>query len=525
VGANQGYPQRGPAPLGPPIGGGPRGAGPDVIGSYRPGQGNSRPRYAKPRYVKPRRKSHAGVGIALALVVALAGGYLAADIYDIVPGMLTLEPIPPQPNPFPEVPGAAIEAQPVTALMPGLSPDAAVPDAGQVQELINTMLADPRMGPHVGVLVTDQLTGQVLGAVNEWGNFTPASTQKLLTGIAAFYELDPEDRLPTIVRQDESRLILVGGGDMLLAAGAGNPDQVDDHAGLGDLADITAAQLTLQGRNEVYLEFDDTLFADPRISPEVPAGEQRIFVAPVAALAVNQARSDLQTKSDSAPRVADPALNAAEIFANALRERGITVDGRPGRVAGSTDSVAEIARVESAPIGEIIEWAMQRSDNTITEVLARLVAHHLGLPTSTNGSIEAIKTVMDRLGIDMTNAQLVDLSGLGRGSQLSPRQLVEAVNVAVAGPPQLRDLANGMPIAGMSGTLASRFVDQEFGTGMVRAKTGSLPGVTALSGTIVTASGRLLLFTVVADQTPGPGQWGARQAMDAFVTSLAALGS
>jgi len=478
------------------------------------------------RHIAPRRARRKWVGtlVASLLTVGLAGGYVVADIYDFVPGRFTLAPVPPPPAPFPAVLGA-VPAAPVSALMPALSDDVAIPSAGSVQELVNVLLADPRMGPHVGVLVTDQLTGEILGEANRWNNFTPASTQKLLTGVAAFYELNPEERLATIVRQDDSRIILVGGGDMLMAPGAGNPDQVDDHAGLGDLAALTAAQLKLQGRDTVYVEVDDSLFADPRIAPAVPPGEQRVFVAPVASVAVNQARTDLATKSDSAPRVADPALQAAELFAQALVENGITVDGRPAHVVGTTETIPEIARVESATIGEIIEWAMQRSDNTITEVLGRLVANKLGLPSTTNGSIEAVKAVLERLGVSMAGGGLVDLSGLGRGSELSPTQLVEVVDLAVAGPPVLRELANGMPIAGMTGTLGSRFVGQEFGTGMVRAKTGSLPGVTALSGTVVTANGRLLLFTVVADQTPGPGQWGARQAMDAFVTSLAALGA
>jgi D-alanyl-D-alanine carboxypeptidase/D-alanyl-D-alanine-endopeptidase (penicillin-binding protein 4) len=412
----------------------------------------------------------------------------------------------------------------VTALIPGLPDSAAIPPVGSVQPLVDALVADPRMGPHVGVLVQDQLTGEVLGFANQYSFFTPASTQKLLTGVAALYELDPDERLATRVLQDGSRLILVGGGDMLLAAGAGNGVGVDEHAGIGDLAALTAAKLALEGRTAVTLQIDDSLFSEPRIAPAVPAGEQRIFVAPVASMAVNQARAD-NSKSDSAPRVTDPAMTTAQVFTQAMAEHGITVDGRPSRVEGSVATIPEIARVESATIHEITEWAMQRSDNTITEVLARLVAHRMGLPTSAEGSVEAIKAVMAQLGVDMTGANLVDLSGLGRGSALTPRQLNDVVNVAIVGPPRLRELANGMPIGGMTGTLTERFVGHNYATGFVRAKTGSLPGVTALNGTVVTANNRMLLFAVVADQTPGPGQWGARQALDAFVSSLASLGS
>ncbi|MCL1801104.1 MAG: D-alanyl-D-alanine carboxypeptidase/D-alanyl-D-alanine-endopeptidase [Promicromonosporaceae bacterium] len=380
------------------------------------------------------------------------------------------------------------------------------------------------MGPSVGILVKDELTGEILGAVNPYASFTPASTQKLLTGIAVLAELDPEARLATRVLQDGSRLILEGGGDMLLAAGSGNPDQVDDHAGLGDLAALTAAQVKLSGRTAVTLEVDDSLFQDPRIAAAVPASEQRVFVAPVASLAVNQARAD-DSKSDSAPRVADPAMRAAEIFAQALAEYGITVEGRPGRVMGTTTTIPEIARVESATISEINEWAMQRSDNTITEVLGRLVANQLGIPATAAGAVDSVRAVVSRLGVNLAGAVLVDLSGLGRGSLLTPTQLVDVVDLAVGGPAYLRELATGQPIGGLSGTLATRFTGSEPATGMVRAKTGSLPGVTALSGTVLTANGRLLLFTILADQTPGPGQFGARAAMDAFVNQLAALGS
>jgi D-alanyl-D-alanine carboxypeptidase/D-alanyl-D-alanine-endopeptidase (penicillin-binding protein 4) len=65
---------------------------------------------------------------------------------------------------------------------------------------------------------------------------------------------------------------------------------------------------------------------------------------------------------------------------------------------------------------------------------------------------------------------------------------------------------------------------QSDAAGVVRAKTGSLPGVTSLAGNVLTADGRELLFVVMADEAPGPGQWGARAGIDAFVATLAGCG-
>lgn len=476
-----------------------------------------------------RQHHHRRAGIVLAVlctILAAAGGYVYADARDVLPDFapqfVTLAPLPAEPNPFPEIPGA-VAAPALASLANPLPPSAPIPDSSAVQALVDSLMAAPAMGPHAGVLIIDELTGEVLGEANRYVQFTPASTQKILTGMAAFLTLDPTDRLPTVVRQDGSRLILVGGGDMNIAEGEGQPDQIDDHAGMLDLAREAAAQVKLSGRTTVTLQVDDSLFSEPRFAAAVPPGEQGVFVAPAASLAVNQARVD-GSKSDMARRHADPAMVAARVFADALAQYGVTVEGQITRATGPSGSVSEIARVESAPIGEITEWAMQRSDNTITEVLGRLVAIESGFPPTPLGSIDAVKQVVEQAGVNLSSASLVDLSGLGRGSLLTPQNLVDLLAVSVRGAPELRELAIGLPIAGLSGTLFDRFPGATYAIGTTRAKTGSLPGVTALAGTVVTAENRLLLFAVVADQTPGPGQWGARQAIDSFVEQLAMLG-
>jgi D-alanyl-D-alanine carboxypeptidase/D-alanyl-D-alanine-endopeptidase (penicillin-binding protein 4) len=472
-----------------------------------------------------KRRSAISAAITLA-VLALLGGVAYADAHELIafPALLTLDAPHVQPSPFPS-PSGALPAPPIAAVSATLPSNAPMPTQATVQALVDELVDQSALGSHVGVLIVDQLTGEVLGRANEDSAFTPASTQKIMTGLAAFNELNPEARLATVVRQDGERLILVGGGDMLLAAEHGNPDQIDDHVGMADLAALAAAQVKLAGRTAVTLEVDDTLFEDPRFAMAVPVSEINMgFVAPVASLAVNQARVNLADKSDMTARQTVPALAAARIFAEALAEYGVTVEGQITHSQGPTISVPEIARVESATIAEVTEWAMQRSDNTLTEVLGRLIALETGFPPTAIGAVQAVEQSVGSLGVNLAGAKLVDLSGLGRGSLLTPEHLIQMLQLAASGPnSELRQVAIGLPIAGMTGTLTDRFPGSTYAIGAVRAKTGSLPGVTALAGTIVTASDRLLLFVIVADQTPGQGQFAARQVMDRFVDQIAGL--
>jgi D-alanyl-D-alanine carboxypeptidase/D-alanyl-D-alanine-endopeptidase (penicillin-binding protein 4) len=169
---------------------------------------------------------------------------------------------------------------------------------------------------------------------------------------------------------------------------------------------------------------------------------------------------------------------------------------------------------------------METSDNTITEVLARLVALATGLPGSVDGATQAVVATAQTLGVDMTGAVLVDASGLGRGSLLAPRQLAGVLKLAVdPGHPKLRDAATDLAIGGLSGTLDARFVGDAPARGLVRAKTGSLPNVRSLAGTVVTQGNRLLVFVLAADQLETGAEPGASQIYDAFINDLASLTS
>ncbi|MFI2753087.1 D-alanyl-D-alanine carboxypeptidase/D-alanyl-D-alanine-endopeptidase [Cellulomonas sp. P22] len=461
------------------------------------------------------------VAATSALVLVLAtGGYATADALDVVPGVLTLAPVPAPAAPFPEAPGAVVGPE-VGGVLGVLDATAPVPDAAVLQAKVDALVADARLGASVGVVLVDQLTGEVLAEHSATTGHTPASTAKVVTAAAALSRLGAGATLETrAVRGTGDQVVLVGGGDVMLAAGAGDPAATNGRAGLADLADQTAAQLTLAGLTTVTLAVDDSLFSGPAVSPAwSPSDLTNGFVAPVTAIEVDIASL---TDAEYPPRAADPSVAAAKQLATLLAERGITVTGTPTRATASAGA-AVLGTVSSAPMGDIVDYFLHSSDNTVTEAVARLVAVEAGLPGSFEGASVAVLRAAAALGVDTTGAVLVDASGLGDGSALPPRMLAGLLQVASdPAHPELRRVMAGLPVAGLSGTLSDRYTTSS-ARGMVRAKTGSLTGVTALAGTVVDADGRQLVFVVVADQTP-PGQWGPRAAIDAFVTDLAACG-
>ncbi|GAA1994718.1 D-alanyl-D-alanine carboxypeptidase/D-alanyl-D-alanine-endopeptidase [Isoptericola halotolerans] len=460
------------------------------------------------------------VGATVTTVVALFGGYLVADAYDVVPGMVTLQPAPEPAAPFPTAPGAVDGPSPVVAV-PALSEDAPVPSASAVDDLVEDLADDDRLGNRVGVMVSDVGTGATLGASGQDRFLVPASTQKILTAVAAYSGPGGDTRLVTrVMLHGDNQLVLVGGGDMMLAAGDGDPEAVNGRAGLGDLADQVVARIALTGIDTVTLAVDDTLFTGPAIPPSVRANDARDgYTAPVAALAVDMARL---TDDKYAPREEDPALAAGRSFADALADRGVEVTGSIVRQTAPS-SATELGRVESASLGELVGYLLRESDNTLTEVVGRLVAIDAGLPGSGEAAVSEVMSEVESLGVDLSGAELTDLSGLGTGSRLSARQLVDTLLVAAADP-ELRESVTGLPVAGLQGTLSDRFGGDNPGRGYAEAKTGSLPDVRSLAGTVVTADDRLLVFAVTADRIPEGGSFGANLIFDDFVGDLADCG-
>jgi D-alanyl-D-alanine carboxypeptidase/D-alanyl-D-alanine-endopeptidase (penicillin-binding protein 4) len=364
-----------------------------------------------------------------------------------------------------------------------------------------------------GLLVTDLTTGRVLYSTSASTGFTPASTTKLATAVAALQVLGPAARFRTtvVLGASRDRIVLVGGGDPTLAAGRPPARDYPQPATLLDLARHTSRALRERGVHRIQLGYATSLYSGPgQATGWTPTDISTGNVSVITALEVDQGRltksgqpQDADDPANFAPRSADPAQQAAASFAGFLRADGITVTGVPALVPAVPAGASTLASVSSPPLTQVIQWMLEESNNVIAENLARHIALATGGQASFAGAAQAEESVIRGLGV--TGVQLNDGSGLSVDNKITPAALVQLVSLA-AGRARLRPVLTGLPVYGFSGTLAASRGNFFFGgggpaLGLVRAKTGSLPTtVIALAGVTYARDGQLLAFAVMADK-------------------------
>ncbi|MHB2017108.1 MAG: D-alanyl-D-alanine carboxypeptidase/D-alanyl-D-alanine endopeptidase [Candidatus Xenobia bacterium] len=350
---------------------------------------------------------------------------------------------------------------------------------------------------HWGLNVAPADGGAVLYEHDADGLFTPASNLKLITAATAWRLLGPDYRFETDLLRAGRDLILQGHGDPSLSLldlqemvahlplqGLSGDVLVDDYAfdderlGPGwawdDIpsdysAEIDALSLS---RNVVHLS-GDPLVIQPdcgyvhvtrSVGTEVDAtramGSNDIHVV---------APADAAWKLDVT--VHDPALYAGTVLRSLL-----PLQGTVRRVHTPQDAVLVYCH-HSPALPELLSWMLKTSDNLYAEQLLKTIG---------NGTRAAGLAQEDLPGPH----RIVDGSGLSRYNDVSPRQLMTVLQQSYANSPLLQAL----PVAGVDGTLRNRFT-QDGLQGRLFAKTGSMTGVSTLSGILVAQNGQRYAFS------------------------------
>jgi D-alanyl-D-alanine carboxypeptidase/D-alanyl-D-alanine-endopeptidase (penicillin-binding protein 4) len=230
--------------------------------------------------------------------------------------------------------------------------------------------------------------------------------------------------------------------------------------------------------------------------------------------------------------VSVPAKFAGEVLRAALGARGFTVEGTTrvvelaaqsvvGRISapGSLDHRTRIlARHASQPLTDYLEVINKESNNLFAELVYRAsgrVAEGAGTPEA---SATAVKRTLGAMGVDTAGLSQLDGSGLSRGNLVSPRTLVETIR-AMDGSPYWEAYWTSLPRAGTRGELGRMY--RTAAAGNLRAKTGTIDGVSALSGFVRSADGERLAFSLIVNDSPS--QTRAKLAENRIGVSLASF--
>lgn len=407
---------------------------------------------------------------------------------------------------------------------PSLIEDAA-PQQSAAVHCHDTLVADPKPGPLAETL--DGLIGSSQGLDIElsvavstssaepiyWHNaqlpLLPASNQKLVTAMGAIALLPSDFVFSTRVLaggltsgartpgEEASDLFLRAGGDPTLTA-----QELDELA-----AQVRTSGIT-QVAGDLVVEVDR--FNSSRAAPGWPDWLQPTYAGPMSALIVD----DNRWRADERFLI-DPDTANGERFARALERAGVRLIGTT-RV-GEVDAEAfTAASVDSSSRDELIRTMLRRSDNEVADALVREIGFVKADVGSTTVGLDVIREYLaTSLCVSLQGVD-GDGSGLSRQNERSAQEWV-ALLAAAQQEPWFEDFRDSLPVAGQSGTLASRLSNPAT-RGRVQAKTGTIIGGRALSGYLERDSGEELIFSIVVN---GEGSDRALGLIDAIVVAIA----
>jgi hypothetical protein len=200
--------------------------------------------------------------------------------------------------------------------------------------------------------------------------------------------------------------------------------------------------------------------------------------------------------------VPDPAALAAEVFDESLRDAGVSVAGgiRPGKVPGNA---VELVSWPSPPVSDMVRLINKESSNFAAEQLLKILgAEASGEPGSTSDGLAVVVAQAEQIGIEPQRLVLRNGSGLDRQARVSARALVRLLSAAWQDFEVRQELVASLPIAGRDGTLSERMTGT-IAAGRLRAKTGTLRGVSCLAGYTRDRSGRDLVFAILVNGIDG----------------------
>ena len=433
---------------------------------------------------------------------------------------------------------------------------------------LTAILNDPRSATESDVSVLDAGTGKVVYARRATSANMPASNTKILTAAAAMHVLGPRYRFTTdVVRREPVRDGVLRGS--LYLVGHGDPTtRQSDYAALA--AEVRAAGIRkVTGPLVADGSFFDSQRYNPgwstsyasayyaaqtaalTVAPNADLDAGTVIVkvtgvrgkkptlstTPAAAKAyvrlVNKA-STASSTSVSLSRalggntitvrghvrsgaswsglvtVDKPELYAAAVFRRELARQHVEVEGGTTLAKTPASRRTRVARDTSMPLSQLLVPFLKLSNNLHAEALTKTMGTLGGRPGTWSAGLARTTAYLRRLGVPMAGVSLTDGSGVSRRNRVTPRAMA-TVLVKVRRESWWSAFDAGLPVAGVDSHLGGGTLRHRMGgtraAANAHAKTGTLTGVTALSGYVTGRDGRRYAFSMIsnyAGTTPRP---------------------
>jgi D-alanyl-D-alanine carboxypeptidase/D-alanyl-D-alanine-endopeptidase len=358
-----------------------------------------------------------------------------------------------------------------SALLNMLVPDSIVrpwPESVQHQ-LQQLMQSDMLQTSQVGLMVYDLTADSALFAYNERQLMRPASTMKLLTAITAIDHLGGDYQFKTelcYTGKIENRKLT---GDIYCVGGFDPRFNTDDlHAFVEAIQKMGID--TIEGR----------LYADKSMKEAKDFGEGWCW-------------------DDKNPVLSPLLISGKDTFMsrflNALMAANIVVDAPIDEKTKPNDSYCIVNRFHT--MDQILMRMLKDSNNLYAESMYYQLAAATGSrPATAKHAREAERVLLRKVGLNPANYRLADGSGLSLYNYLSAEAEVKLLRYAYQNENIFHHLYQALPIAGVDGTLKKR-MRSTFTHNNVRAKTGTLTGISSLAGYCKAANGHWLSFAII----------------------------
>lgn len=422
---------------------------------------------------------------------------------------------------------------------------------------IEPLIANTLPAAQIGITVMEAMSGQVLYDRQGFEVFTPASNAKLFSGAAALYQLGPDYRFKTQVAIKPKHLHDATYGGDLYWQFNGDPSFKKSH--IAELVKKIKDKGIKKISGNIVI--DNTRFKGPVYAPGWSVDDLNwYFSAPITSIIIDQNAVGVnltpskQLGKKAATSLADKSLKpfiklnanvktvtqkkaqyhcqlnvnvdnrnhislsgcwpmsykskymriavknprdfAERLIRAELKKQHISWHGK-FKLGKRPKGAKVIATHESRPLKSLIYTLLKDSNNIYAESFTKTLGAEIGgAGTFQQGSNAIANILHKKANIDFTKLKLVDGSGGSRYNLISPRQITRLLYV-IYNTNDINTLyRDALPLSGKNGTLKERMKSFDL-TGNIYAKTGTLTGISTLSGYMKTHSGRNVVFSIM----------------------------